>query len=104
MEAVRRALFNDFANWKINETNKGLNPDQNDIDGLGMYMREKYAMKLGEGSILDTIKGMNSPPMGEAKKENGAAVVSTLASCSEESGNQRRKKRSSEGKDWADDS
>ena len=95
-------MFNDFANWKI--ANPGQIADQDDKDALKVYMEEKYAMTPGEGSILDTIKGMNSPPMGEAKKENGAAVVSTLASCSEESGNQRRKKRSSEGKDWADDS
>ena len=66
-------------------------------------MEEKYAMTPGEGSILDTIKGMNSPPVGdEDRKENTAAVVSTLASCSKKS-QPTRKKRSDEGRfqgDW----
>ena len=84
-------MFNDFANWKI--ANPGKILDQDDKDALKIYMEEKYAMNPEEGSILDTIKGMNSPPMGEAKKENGAAVVSTLASCSEKGDKQRRKKR-----------
>ena len=76
MEAVRRALYNDFANWRINNT--GIEDDQK---ALNKYMEEKYAMKVGEGNILDTIKGMNSPPVGETKKGNTAAVVSSLASC-----------------------
>ena len=88
-------MFNDFANWKI--ANPGKIPDQDDKDALKVYMKEKYAMTPGKGSILDTIKGMNSPPMGEAKKENSATVVSTLASCSKRAGNKRRKKRSNEG-------
>ena len=97
MEAVRRALFNDFANWKISDEDKV--SDLNDEDALKIYMEEKYAMSPGEGSILDTIKGMNSPPVGKGdKKENTAAVASTLASCSEKNGNHApRKKRSDEG-------
>ena len=98
MEAVRRALFNDFANWKIDKTNKDKVSGQDDEDSLKIYMEEKYAMTPGEGSILDTIKGMNSPPVGdEDRKENTAAVVSTLASCSKKSG-VTRKKRSDEGR------
>ena len=98
MEAVRRALFNDFANWKIDKTNKDKVSDQEDEDSLKIYMEEKYAMTPGEGSILDTIKGMNSPPVGdEDRKENTAAVVSTLASCSKKS-QPTRKKRSDEGR------
>ena len=89
-------MFNDFANWKI--ANPGKIPDQDDKDALKVYMKEKYAINPGEGSILDTIKGMNSPPIGdEDRKENTAAVVSTLASCSKKSRNDRRKKRSNEG-------
>ena len=90
-------MFNDFANWEIDKTNKDKVSGQDDEDSLKVYMEEKYAMTPGEGSILDTIKGMNSPPMGEAKKENSAAVVGTLASCSKASANQKRKKRSAEG-------
>ena len=102
MEAVRRALFNDFANWKIDKTNKDKVSGQDDEDSLKIYMEEKYAMTPGEGSILDTIKGMNSPPVGdEDRKENTAAVVSTLASCSKKSG-ATRKKRSDEGRFWGD--
>ena len=65
MEAVRIALFNDFANWKIDKTNKDKVSGQDDEDSLKIYMEEKYAMTPGEGSILDTIKGMNSPPIGK---------------------------------------
>ena len=98
MEAVRRALFNDFANWKIDKTNKDKVSGQDDEDSLKIYMEEKYAMTPGEGSILDTIKGMNSPPIGEEdRKDNSAAVVSTLASCSKKDG-ATRKKRSDEGR------
>ena len=100
MEAVRRALFNDFVNWKIDKTNKDKVSGLYDEDSLKIYMEEKYAMTPGEGSILDTIKGMNSPPVGKGdKKENTAAVASTLASCSEKNGNQApRNKRSDEGR------
>ena len=87
-------MFNDFANWKI--ANPGKIPVQDDKDALKVYMEEKYAMSPGEGNILDTVQGMNSPPMEEAK--NSAAVMGTLASCSKKSGNQRRKKRSDEGR------
>ena len=51
-------------------------------------------MTPGEGSILDTIKGMNSPPVGKGDKEgNTAAVASTLASCSEKNGNHASRKK-----------
>ena len=87
-------MFNDFANWKISDEDKISHLD--DHDALKIYMEEKYAMSPGEGNILDTVQGMNSPPMEEAK--NSAAVMGTLASCSKKSGNQRRKKRSDEGR------
>ena len=96
MEAVRRALYNDFANWKINNTGIENLDDQN---ALNKYLEEKYAMKVGEGNILDTIKGMNSPPVGETKKGNTAAVVSSLASCVKKNESpSKRQKRSNEGK------
>lgn len=97
MEAVRRALFNDFANWRIanQETIKHLDNQE----ALNVYMEEKYAMKVGEGNIFDTIKGMNSPPMGETEKGNTAAVVSSLASCAKKNESHNiREKRSDEGK------
>ena len=87
-------MFNDFVNWKISDEDKISYLD--DHDALKIYMEEKYAMSPGEGNILDTVQGMNSPPMEEAK--NSAAVMGTLASCSKKSGNQRRKKRSDEGR------
>ena len=90
MEAVRKALYNDFAIWRINNTGK------ENLDALDKYMEEKYAMKVGEGNILDTIKGMNSPP----EKRNNAAVVSSLASCvkKNEGPISKRQKRSNKGK------
>ena len=101
MEAVRQALFNDFANWRITnqETIEHLDNHQ---EALNVYMEEKYAMKVGEGNIFDTIKGMNSPPMGETETEKGntAAVVSSLASCAKKNeSNNIREKRSDEGKE-----
>ena len=66
MEAVRQALFNDFANWRM--TNQETIEDlDNQQEALNVYMEEKYAMKVGEGNIFDTIKGLNSPPMGETR-------------------------------------
>ena len=87
MEAVRRALYNDFANWRINNT--GIEDDQK---ALNKYMEEKYTMKVGEGNILDTIKGMNSPP----EKGKAAVVVNSLASCAKKD-NSRRKRESHKG-------
>ena len=94
LEAVKSALYNDFAYWKIDNEDKVSQLD--DEDRVDVYMKETYAMSPGEGNILDTVQGMNSPPMEEAK--NSAAVMGTLASCSKKSGNQRRKKRSDEGR------
>ena len=100
MEAVRQALFNDFANWRM--TNKETIEDlANQHEALNVYMEEKYAMKVGEGNIFDTIKGMNSPPMGDTETEKGntAAVVSSIASCAKKKESHNiRKKRSDEGK------
>lgn len=96
MEAVRQALFNDFANWRINNQET-----DNQHEALNVYMEEKYAMKVGEGNIFDTIKGMNSPPMGDTENEKGntASVVSSLASCAKKNESHNiREKRSVEGK------
>ena len=49
MEAVRKALFNDFANWRID--NKRRVQGLDDRNALNKYMEEKYAMKVGEGNI-----------------------------------------------------
>ena len=95
MEAVRRAFYNDFAKWRITKDQLG------DKELLNAYMEEKYAMSPGEGNILETIKAMNSPPIGEEDKEKGntAALTSNLVSCSQKNGNEvKRRKRSDQGK------
>ena len=95
MEAVRRAFYNDFAKWRITKDQLG------DKELLNAYMEEKYAMSPGEGNILETIKAMNSPPIGEEDEEKGntAALTSNLVSCSQKNGNEvKRKKRSDQGK------
>ena len=98
MEAVRRAFYNDFANWKID--NKVKVSKLGDEKSLNAYMEEKYAMSPGEGNILETIKAMNSPPMGEEEeKGNTAAVVTSNAlACSKSGNHAARKKRSDEGR------
>ena len=80
MEAVRKALFNDFANWKI--VNKDHLPPLEDQDLLNVYMEEKYAMRVGEGNVFDTIKEMNSPPSSEnGKQGNMIDLASKIAKC-----------------------
>ena len=99
MEAVRRAFYNDFANWKIDNKEKVSKLGEN--ESLNAYMEEKYAMSPGEGNILETIKAMNSPTIGEEDEEKGntAALTSNLVSCSQKNGNEvKRKKRSDQGK------
>ena len=98
MEAVRRAFYNDFANWKIDNMEKVSKLGEN--ESLNAYMEEKYAMSPGEGNILETIKAMNSPPMGEEEeKGNTAAVTSNALACSKKNGvHAARKKRSTEGR------
>ena len=98
MEAVRRAFYNDFANWKIENKEKVSKLGEN--ESLNAYMEKKYAMSPGEGNILETIKAMNSPPMGEEEeKGNTAAVTSNVVACSKKSGDHAaRKKRSAEGR------
>ena len=80
MEAVRRALFNDFANWKIGNVDR-LSPLQ-DEDMFNVYMEEKYAMPVGEGNVFDTIKAMNSPPSSEdGKHGNMVDLVTRMNTC-----------------------
>ena len=80
MEAVRKALFNDFANWKI--VNKDHLPPLEDQDLLNVYMEEKYAMRVGEGNVFDTIKEMNSPPSSEnGKQGNMIDLASKITKC-----------------------
>ena len=100
MEAVRQALFNDFANWRITNNQETIEDLASQHEALNVYMEEKYAMKVGEGNIFDTIKGLNSPPMGDSETEKGntAAVVSSLASCAKKNESHNiREKRSGEG-------
>ena len=98
MEAVRRAFYNDFANWKIENKEKVSKLGEN--ESLNAYMEKKYAMSPGEGNILETIKAMNSPPTGEEeeKKGNTAAVTSNALACSKSGNHAVRKKRSDEGR------
>ena len=80
MEAVRKALFNDFANWKIGNVDR-LSPLQ-DEDMLNVYMEEKYAMSVGKGNVFDTIKEMNSPPSSEdGKHGNVVDLVTRMNTC-----------------------
>ena len=80
MEAVRKALFNDFANWKIGNVDR-LSPLE-DEDMLNVYMEEKYAMPVGKGNVFDTIKEMNSPPSSEdGKQGNMADLVTRMNTC-----------------------
>ena len=106
MEAVRSALFNDFANWKIN--NKDHVSHFDDEDRVDVYMNETYAMSPGDGNLFETIKEMNSPPMDE-DKDDLVAVTNNIISCSKKSSNLTgqtkeespqapRRKRSDEGR------
>ena len=106
MEAVRRALFNDFANWKINNEDNVSHLD--DEERVDFYMNETYAMSPGEGNLFETIKEMNSPPKDEDRYDF-RAVTNNIISCSKKSGNLTgqtkkespqapRRKRSDEGK------
>ena len=80
MEAVRKALFNDFANWKIGNVDR-LSP-LGDKDMLNVYMEEKYAMTVGKGNVFDTIKEMNSPPSsGDGKDGNMVDLVTRMNTC-----------------------
>ena len=80
MEAVRKALFNDFANWKIGNVDR-LSPLE-DKGMLNKYMEEKYAMQVGKGNVFDTIKAMNSPPSSEDGKDgNMVDLVARMNTC-----------------------
>ena len=80
MEAVRKALFNDFANWKIGNVDR-LSPLE-DEDMLNVYMEEKYAMSVGKGNVFDTIKEMNSPLSSEDGKDgNMVDLVTRMNTC-----------------------
>ena len=105
MEAVRRALFNDFANWKID--NKDHVSHLDDEERVDVYMNETYAMSPGDGNLFETIKEMNSPPMDE-DRDDLVAVTNDIITCSKKRGNRTgqtkqefpqatRKKRSDEG-------
>ena len=84
MEAVRRALFNDFANWKID--NKDHVSHLDDEERVDVYMNETYAMSPGDGNLFETIKEMNSPPMDE-DRDDLVAVTNNIISCSKKSSN-----------------
>ena len=80
MEAVRKALFNDFANWKIANVDR-LTPRE-DEHMLNVYMEEKYTKPVGGGNVFDTIKAMNSPPSSEDGKDgNMVDLVTRMNTC-----------------------
>ena len=99
-------MFNDFANWKIdNEDHVSHLDDEERVD---VYMNETYAMSPGDGNLFETIKEMNSPPM-DKDRDDLVAVTNNIISCSKKRGNRTgqnkqespqstRKKRSDEGK------
>ena len=101
LEAVKSALYNDFAYWKIDNEDKVSQLD--DEDRVDVYMKDTYAMSPGEGNILETIKEMNSPPMDEKEKQRSMiALTNNIVSCSKRNSTKAnatwsRKKRSDEG-------
>ena len=95
MEAVQDALLDDFDIWlkdkgKIGGSNK---------DRFDEYMEEKYAAKVGD--IMETIKGLNSPPPSNSEDSittSNSAVLNNLVSCGKnkrQPTNGNRKRRSS---------
>ena len=55
MEVVKEVLFKDFQRWSKEEGNS-----QKDVDD---FMKEMYAMKVGQGSIVEKIKTMALPQL-----------------------------------------
>ena len=89
MEAVKEALLNDFDRWL--ETERDV--DSSYQEQLEAFMEEKYSRKLGEGSIFEQIKAMNSPPSSEDEGcKSCSAGLQTLAACRETDATTRRKR------------
>ena len=74
MEAVEEAVYKDFEKWKKEESNSQ--------KGIGDFMEEMYAMKIGKGNIFDKIKAMTLPPI--SRESTGSSVLlENLATCRE---------------------
>ena len=76
MEAVKKALLDDFEYW-LYENDKSLGNRREQLD---VFMKEKYATRVADGNIFDQIKEMNSPPSSSGQ-EGGSRVLHNLAAC-----------------------
>ena len=92
MEAVQDALLDDFNIWLKEEGKMG----GSNKERFDEYMEEKYAAKVGD--IMETIKGLNSPPPSDGEDSSNSAVLNNLVACGKNKGQPRngnRKRRSS---------
>ena len=87
MEVVKEVLFKDFQRWSKEEGNS-----QKDVDD---FMKEMYAMKVGQGSIVEKIKTMALPQL-SPNNVASSAVLENRANCVKSSSPiTTRRKRSS---------
>ena len=76
MEAVEKALLDDFEDW-LSENDKSLGNRREQLD---LFMKEKFATRVAEGNFFDKIKEMNTPPS-PSGQEGGSGVLHNLAAC-----------------------
>ena len=76
MEAVKKALLDDFEYW-LYENDKSLGNRREQLD---VFMKEKYVTRVADGNFFDRIKDMNSPPSSSGQ-EGGSRVLHNLAAC-----------------------
>ena len=91
MKAVEEAILDDFSDWfKENGTTQKRYEDQ-----LDDFMKEKYARKPTDGSLIDQIKAMNSPPSSSDEEECqscSSTGLQNMAACAVSDGLARRKR------------
>ena len=79
MEAVERAILEDFEHWLSEEGEGGSSLE----DQFGEFMDEKYATTAE--NILEKIRAMNSPPPSSEKESRSrgslSAVLQDLVGC-----------------------
>ena len=91
MKAVEEAILDDFSDWfKENGTTQKSYEDQ-----LDDFMEERYARKPTDGSLIDQIKAMNSPPSSSDEEECqscSSTGLQNMAACAVSDGFARRKR------------
>ena len=99
MKAVEEAILDDFSDWfKEKGTTQKRYEDQ-----LDDFMEESYARKPTDGSLIDQIKAMNSPPSSSEEGEcqscssTGLQYLAACANLEETSGLARRKRSAAGG-------